>query len=286
MTTQTLNYRFKVRGGTKANLTAVNEIPLDRELVIETDTGKMKLGNGSTPWNTLPYISTGGTGTWLTGTTTPASSLGSDGDMYLQSITGDVYRKASGTWSVVANIRGPQGNPGTNGTNGRNPEYQFSATHLQYRLIGDSTWLDLYPISALQGPPGEDGADGQDAPSITRTSLVISSPLGTTVADVASTFKMMRLFRCEGDFPFRLRLYSTIAERDADFARVRGTDAAIGSGLLFEFIGVAGLLGANLSPVPVAYNNETPPVSQIAFILEADSPNPTNVTLSVMEIQP
>lgn len=60
MSTETINYRFKVRGGTAANLAAVNEIPLHRELVIETDTGKMKLGNGTTTYNALDYVSGGG----------------------------------------------------------------------------------------------------------------------------------------------------------------------------------------------------------------------------------
>lgn len=60
MSTETINYRFKVRGGTAANLATVNEVPLSRELVVETDTGKMKLGDGVTPYNDLGYISSGG----------------------------------------------------------------------------------------------------------------------------------------------------------------------------------------------------------------------------------
>lgn len=247
---------------------------------------KIKVGNGATPWTTLPYLSSGGSGTWLTGTEVPNNSLGNDGDMYLRTTTGDVFQKASGAWAVVANIKGPQGNAGVDGTNGRNPEFRFSASHLQYRLIGDTTWLDLYPIDSLRGPPGLDGQDGQDAPTITRTSLTFSAPLGNTVSGVVPTFKMMRLFRCEGDNPYRIRLYATIDERDADFSRPRGEDAALGSGLLFEFIGVVGLLGANLSPVPVVYNNEAPPVSEIAYTLESDSGLATVVTMSVMEIQP
>ena len=52
--------RFLVRGGTAANLASVNEVLFPRELCIETDTLKMKLGDGTTNYNTLPYIATGG----------------------------------------------------------------------------------------------------------------------------------------------------------------------------------------------------------------------------------
>jgi len=48
--------RYLVRGGTAANLAAVNEIPLVRELVIERDTLRMKLGDGVTSYNALQYF--------------------------------------------------------------------------------------------------------------------------------------------------------------------------------------------------------------------------------------
>lgn len=51
----------------------------------------------------------GASSTWYTGNGAPASGLGIDGDMYLRTSNGDVYRKASGSWSVVGNILGPPG---------------------------------------------------------------------------------------------------------------------------------------------------------------------------------
>lgn len=55
--TGTILYRFRVRGGARAALESRNEVPLARELVVETDTGKMKLGDGTTHYNDLGYIS-------------------------------------------------------------------------------------------------------------------------------------------------------------------------------------------------------------------------------------
>lgn len=52
-------YRFKVLGNTASALAADTGIPRDRELVLETDTGRMKRGDGSTAYNDLPYINVG-----------------------------------------------------------------------------------------------------------------------------------------------------------------------------------------------------------------------------------
>ncbi len=66
------------------------------------------------------YTATGGGGgtleEWHTGSGAPSG--GNDGDLYLDTSSGDVYEKAGGSWSVVCNITGPAGTNGTNGTNG------------------------------------------------------------------------------------------------------------------------------------------------------------------------
>lgn len=112
--------RFAIRGGTAADLNTVNEILLVRELCYETDTGKGKLGDGVTVWNDLPYLPGGGGGgtQWYVGSGAPSSGLGTDGDFYLRSSNGDVYEKAAGAWSVVANIKGPAGATGPTGATG------------------------------------------------------------------------------------------------------------------------------------------------------------------------
>lgn len=43
------------RGGTAAQWTAANPILAAREVGVETDTGKLKVGNGSTAWTSLAY---------------------------------------------------------------------------------------------------------------------------------------------------------------------------------------------------------------------------------------
>jgi len=45
----------------------------------------------------------------------PDAGLGVDGDFYINETNGDLYKKATGAWSVISNIIGPAGNNGADG---------------------------------------------------------------------------------------------------------------------------------------------------------------------------
>jgi hypothetical protein len=84
-TPTTVNARFQLRADTAANWAAVNPTLLTNELGLETDTQKLKLGNGSTAWNSLGYfpsIVSGGTvlGNLEIGTTGTLTFEGSTAD--------------------------------------------------------------------------------------------------------------------------------------------------------------------------------------------------------------
>ncbi|MFW0773544.1 hypothetical protein ACLRGI_10285, partial [Paenarthrobacter nitroguajacolicus] len=51
--------RIQLRRGTAANWASVNPVLGQGEPGIETDTGKLKFGNGVTAWLALPYASEG-----------------------------------------------------------------------------------------------------------------------------------------------------------------------------------------------------------------------------------
>jgi len=48
------------RRDTAAALASINEVLYSGEYCVETDTGRVKLGDGATPWNDLPYCIPGG----------------------------------------------------------------------------------------------------------------------------------------------------------------------------------------------------------------------------------
>lgn len=59
-TPTTVQVRLQVRADTAANWTSNNPVLLANELGRETDTGKIKIGNGSTAWTSLAYQPFGG----------------------------------------------------------------------------------------------------------------------------------------------------------------------------------------------------------------------------------
>ena len=50
---------IQLRGGTYAALSAENPLLARREIAVEIDTGKIKVGNGTDRWNALPYAGGG-----------------------------------------------------------------------------------------------------------------------------------------------------------------------------------------------------------------------------------
>src|SRR5690606_22965788 len=97
---------------------------------------------------------------------------GEAGDAFL--IGGDLYVWTGEDWENVGTIQGPQGEKGdkgdpgdpgaagADGADGREVELQTSATHVQWRYVGETEWTDLVALSAITGPAGADGADGAD----------------------------------------------------------------------------------------------------------------------------
>ena len=84
-TPTTVNARFQLRADTAANWASVNPTLLTNELGLETDTKKLKVGDGSTAWNSLGYfpsIVSGGTvlGNLEIGTTGTLTFEGSTAD--------------------------------------------------------------------------------------------------------------------------------------------------------------------------------------------------------------
>jgi hypothetical protein len=50
---------IKIKRGNSASWTVRNPILAAGEPGVEVDTGQMKVGDGSTPWNSLPYTGSG-----------------------------------------------------------------------------------------------------------------------------------------------------------------------------------------------------------------------------------
>ena len=94
---------------TATRWTSVNPILATGELGLETDTNKMKFGDGATHWNSLSYANigntgpqgpTGPTGTGLSRTTTAVLNFGVE-DTYTETIISDAAILSSSAIQVI-----------------------------------------------------------------------------------------------------------------------------------------------------------------------------------------
>lgn len=81
--------------------------------------------------------------------------------------------------------------------------------------------------------------------SFSATALADNATTSNTV-NIASRYQLLQITT---NHPCRVRLYTSIAKRDADLTRPLGTDPEGNHGLMFEFISTTELLSADLSPL-------------------------------------
>ena len=96
---------------------------------------------------------------WLTGNADPNSSVGQDGDLFLNTATGDYFRKSAGVWLFVGNLQGPEGLPGSPGQNGVGILTAVNNGNGTFTLFFSDG--SQFTTSNLTGPAGDPGAPGQ-----------------------------------------------------------------------------------------------------------------------------
>jgi hypothetical protein len=106
-----MNYRIRFRRDTVANWTATNPILGQGELGLELETKNIKIGDGTTPWNSLVYG----------GIVGPQGPQGVAGPQGLQGIQGNIGLDG------IQGIQGIQGQQGTQGPTGANATWICAA---------------------------------------------------------------------------------------------------------------------------------------------------------------
>lgn len=156
--------------------------------------------------------------TWRQGSSVPSNGTGVDGDFYLRTTTGDVYQRSAGTYSIIANITGPQGptgatgsagatgSTGAAGTNGATWRSGSSVPSNGTGVDGDfylrTTTGDVYLrasvtysiVANITGPTGATGSAGATGPAgpsgivscKTVATSNVASLSGTTTVDSVS----------------------------------------------------------------------------------------------------
>ncbi len=125
---------IQVRRDTATNWSTVNPVLASGEIGFESDTNKLKIGNGTSDWNTLPY----GSGAIKVSDTAPLSP--NVGDQWYESDSGKLFVYYDSFWvEVIGGSVGQQGPTGPTGPTG----------------------------PSVTGPTGPTGAVGPIGPSIT-----------------------------------------------------------------------------------------------------------------------
>ena len=119
--------------------------------------------NGSAVTTSLQYKvgQLGAASVWYTGTAAPTAGTGTTNDKYLNTATGDVYSKTSGTWTIVGNIKGatgatgatgPQGPAGATGATGATGPQGPAGTVAVGNGIGSYLWITgTMPVTMYGG---------------------------------------------------------------------------------------------------------------------------------------
>jgi hyaluronoglucosaminidase len=100
-------YRILLRRDNSATWLYNDPVLMTGEPGYETDTGKLKIGDGNTPWSSLDYY------TSLTGATGASGANGATG-----ATGGSGTSGTSGTSGVDGNFYGSSGSSGSSGING------------------------------------------------------------------------------------------------------------------------------------------------------------------------
>ena len=162
-------FRIQIRRDTAANWAINNPVLLLAEMGYETDTNRVKFGDGINPWNDLEYFSPGGS-TGPAGPTGPAGvgptgAAGATGPAGAAGATGE----AGATGSA-----GPVGPTGVAGSSTQTGIYSLKLEFSGGNLISS-------PFIQAKGPTGGTITSGSGGWTFTRnnsTSITIGHPVG------------------------------------------------------------------------------------------------------------
>jgi hypothetical protein len=95
-----------------------------------------------------------------TGSQGPTGNTGATGPQGIQGVKGDTGNTGATGATGAAGTNGTNGTNGADGDDGREVELQKSATHIQWRYVGDVSWTNLVLLTDIKGDTGATGAQG------------------------------------------------------------------------------------------------------------------------------
>lgn len=140
-------------------------IPVDNGLPLWVSSRTFYLGGAATTWS-VPYSTTAPS--WLNGTGAPAGALGTVLDNYLDTVSGNIYRKTgAAVWTLIGNIRGGDGDSWYSSSGAPSGSLGAIGDFCLNTLNGDvytktaaTTWTITGNIKGIKGDKGDTGTAG------------------------------------------------------------------------------------------------------------------------------
>ena len=188
--------QIQLRNGTAAQWTAANPVLMQGEMGVESDTLKVKLGDGSTAWTSLSYFTQGATGpqgpTGLTGATGPQGPTGATGatgatgpanSLSIGTVTngGSAAATITGTApSQTLNLTLPSGPTGATGATGPSgPANSLAIGTVSSGASASATITGTAPSQTLNLvlPKGDTGATGATGAAGSSGVVSVTAPI-------------------------------------------------------------------------------------------------------------
>ena len=186
----------------------------------------------------------------LQGVTGPVGATGLQGDVGPVGATGTTGPGgATGAMGMQgpAGATGPQGLQGVTGPVGATGSGMTGATGPQ----------------GATGPVGTATLPARTLANVTSASLSDGAVWSGTIV----LAKAYRLLDIVTSVPARVRLYTTIPQRDADASRPIGTDPTGNHGVILDYVTTTGTLQSHLSPMVDGANMESTPTTAIPLTI-------------------
>jgi hypothetical protein len=290
---------------------------------LETDTGKLKIGDGITIWSLLDYLATESTGdntTYSLSATTVTDGANialtgsdsvvdnvkliagsnvtitrTDADTITISSTGegggaaslgelsDVDITGTPTTGQVLKFNGTNWAAGTDEVGSGSGADQLE--ELSDVIVTTPSAGQVLKFNGSFWVNDTDAAGGGALP--TRSSLLgaTSSLANGGSGPINLTgFKTYALMKIETSHAAWVRIYVSEAARQADISRLQGEDPLPGSGIIAEVI-TTGAQTILISPGTIGFNNEDPVTTTIPMRVTNLSGDPTAITVTLTAIQ-
>ena len=149
--------KFQFRKGTSAQWASTNPILLSGEPGYETDTGKMKLGDGVTHWNSLSALQESFVASGDTGPHGPQGVQGTQGEIGPRGVQGEIGPQGE---QGIQGVTGPQGIQGIQGIQGETGPQGIQGIQGIQGVTGPQGEQGIQGIQGETGPQGEQGIRG------------------------------------------------------------------------------------------------------------------------------